>query len=348
MKSEKTLVGRTKKNQDIFKYSLENDNGFTISILNIGATIYEILAPDRDGKYENIVLSYGEISDYEENPDSIGCVIGRTAGRISKGEFLLDGEKYYLAKNDGNNNIHGGVKGFGRVIWEATERVDKESISLILNYNSPHMEEGFPGNLKVTVTYELNNKNELKLSYRGISDRMTVVNLTNHSYFNLSGEVKRDILDHHLSINADTVAVINKEILPTGEIRDVKGTVFDFRTSKKVGKDINDNELRSYGGYDHPFILNPSTKPTILLEDQESGRYMEIETDQPTVIFYTGNHLNKEIRINGGMIARRHSGLCLETQDYPDAPNQCNFPSSIINEDKEYLANTIYRFGILT
>ncbi len=344
MKIEKRPVGNTRENKGIYQYSLENDHGVKVSILNLGAVIYEILTPDRRGKFENIVLSLDQIQDYEDNPKCLGCIVGRTAGRISKGEFSIDGKKYNLAKNKGNHNIHGGIRGFGKVIWNVEEIADDEVAALQLSYTSPHMEEGFPGNLKMTVTYELNNSNELRLTYRGISDHKTIVNLTNHSYFNLSGNAKRDILEHTLTINAGQIAVIDGETLPTGEIMDVEGTIFDFRASKKVGRDINDQILAAHRGYDHPYILDSGAKPAIVLEDEISGRRMEVETDRPTVVFYTGNYLNEELILKGGIKGRKHYGLCLETQDFPDAPNHSHFPSIVIDEGQEYIASTVFRF----
>jgi aldose 1-epimerase len=349
LKILRNSFGKLKSGEEVIKYSLINSNNFTINVLNYGGIITEIFAPDKQGNFENIVLGFDNIRDYEEKSPYFGAVVGRTAGRISNAGFKIDDKEYVLAKNDGNNTLHGGIKGFDKVIWKVEEIKNNDYIGLKMNHISLDGEEGFPGNLNVEVKYLLNNNNELEIEYSAISDRKTIINLTNHSYFNLSGNLKENILNHKLTINSEKVAYVDDELIPTGELINVQNSVFDFRKSKKVGQDIHKEveQLTQCGGYDHPFILNKNGDFSARIEHEKSGRAMEIITDQPAVVFYSGNYFEEDLILNGNRRAEKHLGLCLETQDYPDSINQENFSTKIYSPDEMYEAYTKYRFYII-
>lgn len=301
MKIIKDSFGKLKSGEEVIKYSLINNNGFTVNILNYGGIITEIMAPDKEGNFENIVLGFDNIREYEEKSPYFGGIIGRNAGRISNGKFMLGGQEYILAKNDGENSLHGGIRGFDKVVWDTEYIIENDFIGVEMCYLSHDGEEGFPGDLDVKITYLINNDNELEIKYSAVSNKKTIINLTNHSYFNLLGNLKDDILDHKLTINADKVAYVNEEILPTGEIVNVENTVFDFRKAKKVGKDIDKQveQLNNCGGYDHPFVLNINGELFAKLEDEKSGRILEITTDRPIVVLYTGNTLGEAVVLSG-------------------------------------------------
>lgn len=346
MKILKQEFGILKSGEEVTKYSLVNNNGVTVGILNYGGIITDIMAPDKEGDHQNIVLGFDNIKDYEEKSPCFGALIGRIAGRISGAQFKIDGIIYDLVKNNGNNNLHGGKQGFDKVIWRVKELIQKEYIGIELSYLSLHGEEGFPGNLDVKVYYLLNNDNELEIKYVATSDQRTIINMTNHSYFNLSGDLKEDVLDQRLTIEADKVGYVNSEVVPTGQLADVENTVFDFTKPKRVGEDINKavDQLLNCGGYDHPFILSNDGKFSAKLEDTNSGRVLEIVTDQPVVVCYSGNGLGEEGMLSGNVRCKKHLGLCLETQDYPDSINQDSFPTKIYNPGEKYEAYTKYRF----
>ena len=340
--------GKLKSGEEVIKYSLINDNKFKVNILNYGGIITEIMAPDKDGNFENVVLGFNDIRAYEEKSPYFGAIIGRIAGRISNANFEIDGQKYILAKNNGKNNLHGGNRGFDKVIWDVECVTGNDFVGLRMSFLSFDGEEGFPGNLDVNITYLLNNNNELEIKYNAISDKNTIINLTNHSYFNLSGNLKEDILEHKLTINSDKVGYIDNEVIPTGELINVENTVFDFRMAKDVGADIGKQveQLENCGGYDHPFILNNEGEFSAKLEDEKSGRVLKIITDQPVVVFYSGNGLGEDLILSGNRKCKKHLGLCLETQDYPDSINQENFPTKIYSPGEKYEAYTKYKFYI--
>ncbi|MCT4563910.1 MAG: galactose mutarotase [Maledivibacter sp.] len=344
----KSSFGRLKSGEEVIKYSLINDNKFTVNVLNYGGTITEIMAPDKEGNLENIVLGFDDIKDYEEKSPYFGSIIGRIAGRISNAQFEIHGQKYALVKNDGKNNLHGGDKGFDKALWNVECIKGNDYIGIKMSFLSLDGEEGFPGNLHVDVNYILNNNNELEIKYSGISNKNTIINLTNHSYFNLSGDLREDILGHKLTINADKVAYVDGEVIPTGELFDVENTVFDFRDAKVVGEDINKQvqQLELCGGYDHPFLLNSGEGFSAKLEHWKSGRILEVITDQPVVVFYSGNGLEEDLILGGNKKCKKHIGLCLETQDYPNSINQDNFPTKIYGPGEKYEAHTKYRFYI--
>jgi aldose 1-epimerase len=332
--------------QIVTAYTMRNDQGMEVVCTDYGCIITKILVPNRHGIVENVVLGFNSLNDYLKYSPYFGAVVGRHAGRIQKAEFTLDGTTYTLAKNNNGNHLHGGLKGFDKVIWNTTIKDNKDSISLEFSYLSKDGEEGYPGNLDIKVIYSLNNENELVMTFEGVSDQRTVVNLTNHSYFNLSGNLKRDILEHTLTLKSDQFLELNEELIPTGEIIPVDETLFDFRAGREIiegTKSSQPQNILAGNGYDHPFLLTENNNEEIKLYDQESGRGLVIETNQPVVVLYTGNQLGEEFIING-LPSRRYLGLCLETQSPPDSVHHPHFPSTILEKGEQYKAVTKYKF----
>ncbi|MCX6285785.1 MAG: galactose mutarotase [Bacteroidetes bacterium] len=341
MKSNFGKIG----DRDVFLYTLTNKHGITVKITNYGGIITEILMPGKDGKNGNIVLGYDNLPAYVANSPYFGAIVGRYANRIANGEFTLNGVKYKLARNNVNNALHGGIKGFDKVVWDARENSDTAVSSLNLTYTSPDGEEGYPGNLKVEVNYTLNNNDELLIMIEAASDKATIVNICNHSYFNLNG-ANSDILNHILTIPADQYTEVNDQLIPTGRLREVKGTPMDFNKPTQVGAGID----KVNGGYDHNYVLRKKTAEmsvAAVLFDPGSGREVTIETTQPGVQFYSGNFLDGSIKGTEGKVYRKHYGLCLETQHFPDSPNQPLFPSTILNPGMKYLERTTIRFSVI-
>ena len=336
----------------IDKYTLKNANGLKMDVITYGGRITSLKVPNKEGKFENIVLGFDNLEDYlREDDPFFGALIGRYGNRIAKGKFSLNGEEYTLATNNNENHLHGGVKGFDRVVWNV-EPIESENGPLLkLTYLSKDGEEGYPGNLKVTVIYTLTNDNILEVSYEATSDKSTIVNLTQHAYFNLSGDFSKTILDHELSINADKYLPVDATLIPTGELADVTNTPFDFRTAKTVGKDIiaDNDQLKKGLGYDHCWVLNDQNSGMRFAASAyhpESGRLFEIYTDEPGIQFYSGNFLDGTLPMpNGGTYAHR-TGFCLETQHYPDSPNQKNFPSVVLNPGEVYKTKTTFNFSV--
>lgn len=332
-------------------YTLTNANGLRAEITNYGGIIVRLFVPDADGELTDVVLGYDELSDYVKDSPYFGSLIGRYGNRIAKGRFTLDGVEYSLATNNNENHLHGGNQGFDKVLWAAKPYQNDDEVGLVLNYLSKDMEEGYPGNLEVTVWYALTNKNELRIEYRATTDKATPVNLTNHSYWNLAGQGKGDILGHELMINADAFTPVDAGLIPTGEIRPVAGTPFDFREPKPIGRDVNaDNEqIRLGRGYDHNFVLNKDKPGELTLaarvHEPKSGRVMEVWTTEPGVQFYCGNFLDGTNVGKDKRIYKHRYGFCLETQHFPDSPNKPEFPSTILRPGEEYRTKTIYRFS---
>lgn len=350
MKILKECFGSLETGEEITKYKLQNDKNCFVSVLNYGGIINEIMVPDKDGNIENVVLGFDSGKDYEKNPDPhFGALTGRIAGRISNAKFTIDDKEYVLEKNNFNANLHSGPKGFSETVWNVKEIVEKDFAAVELSYLSPDGDQGFPGNLNVKTTYKFNNNNELEILYEAVTDKKTIVNLTNHSYFNLSGDLKEDTLNQILTIKADKFGCVDIETLPDGELRNVEETAFDFRNGKRVKTDINSNEeqIKNGAGYDHPFIINSEDKPQMQLKDEKSGRIMEISTDQPCVVLYTGNHVDESLTFANGILGKKHLGLCLETQYYPDAINQEIFPTHILCPDEKYKSCTKYKFSVI-
>lgn len=340
--TEKTLYGMLGADS-IFQYTLTNKNGMVVKILNYGGTVTNIITPDKNGKMGNVILGYDSLSGYRQTGNPFfGCLVGRYANRIANAKFTLDGKEYTLAKNDGPNTLHGGLKGFDKVIWTVKSFNDS---GLLLSYSSKDGEEGYPGNFSADVMYSLSDDNGLKIDYTAVTDKATPVNLTNHSYFNLSAGADSTILDHELMLKAEKYTPVNRTLIPTGKIDDVKGTPMDFTTSKKVGRDI----AQVPGGYDHNWVFQkPENRFDLVasLYHQLSGRYMEVRTTEPGIQFYSGNFLNGRLKnTREGVKYVKHAGLCLETQHFPDSPNQPAFPNTILKPGETYQQITVYKFG---
>ena len=343
--------GKTAEGTAVEIYTLKNSAGAEAQIITYGSTVVSLKMPDKNGKFADVVLGYDSIADYEKNQAYIGALVGRYANRIAKGRFTLDGKEYVLAKNNGENHLHGGLKGFDKVVWTARGFVDKTGANVELNYLSRDGEEGYPGNLSVKVVYSLTENNELKIVYSAETDKNTIVNLTQHSYFNLAGAGVGDILNHQLTIYADKFTPTDNGSIPTGELRSVKGTPFDFLTPQKIGARINqaDEQLKFGNGYDQNWILNktagksPSLAATVY--EPVSGRVMEVYTTEPGLQFYAGNYLDGAIKGKSGQNYPRRSGFCLETQNFPDSPNKSNFPSPVLKTGETYRPTTLYKFS---
>ncbi|MFT4414377.1 aldose epimerase family protein [Fredinandcohnia humi] len=332
--------------QVVTAYTMINDNGMEITTIDYGCIITKILAPDKNGNLENIVLGFDTIEEYQQYSPFFGAIVGRHAGRIANAEFTLDGTTYQLAKNNNNNHLHGGLKGFDKVIWDTKVKEASDLLSLEFSYVSKDGEEGYPGNLHIKAIYTLNNQNELQISYEGTSDQKTVVNITNHSYFNLSGNLKTDILEHKLTLKSDCFLELREDLIPTGEILSVDETAFDFRSGRKIKDGVestNHQNVLAGKGYDHPFVLAENQNQEITLYDEVSGRGLVIETNQPAVVLYTGTQLEDHFSIRG-VQSRKYLGLCLETQGFPDSLNHPHFPSAVLEKDEVYQSVTTYKF----
>jgi len=351
LKIEKKEFGTTEDNVSVYQFVLSNKNGMEISVINYGGIITSLKAKDRNGKYQDIVLGFNSLPPYEDENPYFGALIGRYGNRIANGTFKLDGQPYKLDINNPPNHLHGGLKGFHKVVWNPKEIINDSNVSLELTYLSKHMEEGYPGNLDVKVTYTLNNKDELSVLYEAETDRKTIINLTQHSYFNLSGDFSEDVLDHQIKINADAFLPVDETLIPTGEIRSVLGSPFDFRKSKLIGQDIdvNNKQIEFGKGYDHCWVINNQSnglRSVATAYHSESGRVLDVYSDLPGLQFYSGNFLDGTLKSKGGGYYELRSGFCLETQYYPDSPNQENFPSVVLKPGDIYKSNTIFKFSV--
>ncbi len=330
-------------------YTLRNEKGAIARIITYGATLTELWMPDRSGKQADIVLGFDNIDGYSAKSDPwFGATVGRVANRIAKGKFTLDGKQYSLEINDPPNNLHSGSKDLSHVVWTGEKVEERNGAAIRFSYDSPDGDEGFPGNLRVTVLYRLTNDNELHLEYTAKTDRATPVNLTNHSYFNLGGDSAADVLRQVLELNAEKFTPVDSTLIPTGEISPVRGTPLDFTHGVAIGEHIAEMGGNP-GGYDHNFVLNgaPGTlKLAARVSDPVSGRKMEVWTTEPGVQFYSGNFLNSTLTGKRGVVYGKHSGFCLETQHFPDAVNQPSFPSVILRPPAIYSTQTIYKFSI--
>ncbi|HPO64853.1 MAG TPA: aldose epimerase family protein [Bacteroidales bacterium] len=329
-------------------YTLTNDSGMVVKITNYGARIVSMLVPDKNDKYDDITLGYNSIDGYLNDNMYLGCVVGRYANRIGKATFKLDGKTYKLYANDNGNSLHGGLKGFDKKVWDATQQGD----TLTLTYTSPDGEEGYPGTLKVTVQYILTNNNELIMKYEATTDKKTVLNLTNHAYYNLHGEGNGDILDHYLEIFASQTTAVDSLLIPTGELADVTNTPFDFRKPHKIGERINeDNEqLKNGKGYDHNWVLDKKDNELALavrLTDSISGRVLELYTTEPGIQVYSGNFMNGKVVGKSGKPYNYRGAIAMEPQHFPDSPNKPNFPSVVLEPGKTYTQTSIVKIGIV-
>jgi len=348
----KKSFGKTPDGQPVDLYVLTAKGGAEASITDYGGAVVSLKVPDRNGKLADVVLGYDTADGYVNDKSFFGALVGRYGNRIGHAQFTLDGKTYTLAKNNGENSLHGGIKGFNKAVWTAKIIPAKDGQSLELSYFSKDGEEGFPGSLKVNVIYTLTDSNALRISYSATTDKKTVVNLTNHSYFNLAGQGSGDILGHLLMIQADKFTPVDAGLIPTGELRDVAGTPFDFRKPLAIGARIDQDEeqLKLGGGYDHNFVLRRSIDPGESLAarvlEPASGRVLEVWTTEPGVQFYTGNFLDGKTAGKGGATYPRRSAFCLETQHYPDSPNQPKFPSVVLNAGERYHTITTYKFSV--
>jgi aldose 1-epimerase len=342
MNVQKQPFGRTPDGAAVEIYTLTNDKGLEARVMTYGATLVSLEVPDQRGKPGDIVLGYEALDGYIKNSPYFGSTVGRYGNRIAKGRFVLEGVTYKLGTNNGENHLHGGIKGFDKVVWKAEPVREAGAVGVKFSYLSNDGEEGYPGNLAVTVVYSLTNDNELRISYEATTDKATPVNLTHHSYFNLAGE--GDVLGHELMINADGYTPVDAGLIPTGEIRPVKDSPFDFTTPHAIGERI----ARVEGGYDHNFVMRNGGAMIALavrVFEPKSGRIMEISTTEPGLQFYSGNFLDGTIAGKGGRVYQKHCGFCLETQHFPDSPNKPNFPSTILRPGTVYKSLTIHRFS---
>jgi aldose 1-epimerase len=346
----RSIYGRLEDGTEVALYTLTNTLGTTMTVTNYGGIIVSLKTADRTGIFEDIVLGYDSLSSYIKSNPYFGAIIGRYGNRIAKGKFKLDDQTYNLAVNDGENHLHGGIKGFDKIVWTADNYITPDGAVVKLTYTSKDLEEGYPGNLEAEVVYILTNDNELKIDYKATTDKKTIVNLTNHSYFNLTGNTKRDILDHSLTLAASKFLPVDKTLIPTGEMKDVKGTPFDFTSEFVIGERINDNDqqLKLGGGYDHCWVVDNTDNlmPIATVYDSGSGRFMEVYTTEPGVQFYSGNFLNGSITGKFNTKYTKRFGLCLETQHFPDSPNKPSFPSTVLNPGEVYTSQTIYKFSV--
>ena len=345
MSIEKQAFGKTTDGTDVDLYTLANTKGLKVQITTYGGIVTSLQVPDRDGNFDDIVLGCDTLDDYLKGHPNFGAIIGRYANRIAKAKFTLKGVEYKLAANNGPNHLHGGIKGFDKAVWNAEQtHADDDNVSLILTYLSKDGEEGYPGNLSSTVIYTLTNDNELKISYEAETDKTTILNLTNHSYFNLAGHNSGDILTHELMLNAEHFTPVDDELIPTGEIELVKGTPMDFTMPYTIGSRIAQVGI----GYDHNYALISGEQELRLaarVYEPKSGRVMEIYTTQPGVQFYTGNFLSG-FKGKTGAVYDKHAGFCLETQHFPDSPNNPQFPSVVLEPRQKYKHLTVHKFSV--
>lgn len=337
---KKEFFGLMPNGDSTFLYTMTSDEGITVKITNYGGIVTEIITPDTEGNPGNVALGFDNLEQYLAGHPNFGALIGRYGNRIADAQFELNGQTYQLAANNGDNTLHGGIMGFDDVVWEPKVVETENGEGLQLNYYSVDLEEGYPGNLDVTVLYELVGK-DLEITYWATTDKATPVNLTNHSYFNLAGE--GTILDHILELKASQYTPVDEELIPTGEIAPVEGTPFDFTEPKPIGRDIEQTD----GGYDHNFVIDrdgDGLEWIGILKDPKTGRTLEVLTMEPGVQFYTGNFLDGSLT-SGDVTYVKNAGLCLETQHYPDSPNQPDFPSTILEPGEKYHTKTVYRFG---
>ena len=352
MNITKQSFGRSGDGAAVDLYSLSNENGMIVRITNYGGIITSVIVPDANGKFGDIVLGYDRLDGYLDKTPYFGAIVGRYGNRIAGGRFEIDGRTYTLATNNGPNHLHGGTVGFDKVLWEASEIKADGSVGLELNYTSADMEEGYPGNLEARVVYTLSGETELKMEYRARADKATHVNLTNHSYFNLRDGGASPHLDHLVMINADRFTPVDETLIPTGELRSVEDTPFDFRTPRAIGDriDADDEQIARGGGYDHNYVLNGEAGELRLaarVVEKTTGRVMEVFTEEPGMQFYTGNFLDGTIIGKGGVVYKFRHGFCLETQHFPNSPNQPDFPSTLLRPGEEYKTVTVYKFSVV-
>lgn len=342
--------GKLSDGREVTLYTLRNKAGATVTITNLGAALVSINVPDRKGILGDVILGHDDAQGYVQDNSYLGFIVGRYGNRIGEGRFSLNGKEYQLDINDGANHLHGGKDGFHRKLWKATINENSVIASITMRYFSPDGEQGYPGNVTLDVTYWWNDNNQLTIEYVGTTDEPTILNPTSHGYFNLTGNSKNTILDHELMIVAERYTPVDAELIPTGKLESVEGTPLDFRLSKRIGARINEpfEQLRLGKGYDHNWVLNGHDKTVRLaatVYDPQSGRFMEVLTDQPGLQFYSGNFLNGSLTGKGGIAYQYRTALCLEAQHFPDSPNKPGFPSVIVRPGNMYRQTTIYKFS---
>lgn len=344
--------GKTTAGEAVDLYTLTNAKGASVQIATLGGTVVSVKVPDKAGALGDVVLGFDSLGGYLGPHPFFGVLVGRYGNRIGKAQFTLDGKTYTLAKNNGENSLHGGRKGFDKYVWKARDVVSPDGLALELTHVSPDGDEGFAGTLSATVRYTWTDANALRIDYTATTDKPTVVNLTNHSYFNLSAGAAATVLDHTLHLVADKFTPVDKGLIPTGELRPVAGTPFDFTKPRRIGEliDKDEEQIRFGGGYDHNFVLSGpasgSMRPVGRVTEPTSGRVMDVTTSEPGVQFYTGNFLDGSVKGRGGKPYVKRSGFCLETQHYPDSPNKPDFPSVVLRPGQTYKTSTQYTFGV--
>ena len=344
--------GQTPDGTEVEIFTLTNPNGVEVRAMTYGGIIVSLRVPDRDGQLEDIVLGFDDLDGYLNGHPYFGTIVGRYANRIAEGQFVLDGETYALARNNGANHLHGGIQGFDKVVWEVEIQRSELGVGVAFSHSSSDGHEGYPGTVDVHVTYTLTPDDRLIVDYEATTDRATPINLTQHTYFNLAGEGTGDVLDHELIIHADSFTPVDSTLIPTGILAPVEGTPFDFSRSIAIGERIDDDDpqLRIGGGYDHNFVLNESDSElahAARVLEPTTGRVLDVYTSEPGVQLYTGNGLNGTIVGKSGGVYGRRSGFCLETQHFPDSPNQSGFPSTILRPGEEYRSRTVFAFSTL-
>jgi|ERR1035437_2524432 aldose 1-epimerase len=347
----KTLFGKLANGSEVFQFKLENSSGTSVCIINYGAIITNIFFKNKYGKLSDLVLGYDSLEKYINDKFYLGIIAGRYANRIAGGRFRLNDKEYQLSKNDGENHLHGGYLGLHKRYWRAVPFETGSATSIKLIYESPDGEEGYPGNVKISVVYSLTSDNEIEIKYSAVTDKPTIINFTHHSYFNLSGNCSNSVLDHELSLFADYFTPINKDLITTGVISPVKNTPMDFRSPSPLGLHINDDydQLKSAKGYDHNWVLNDyngKVRKAAVVYNQVSGIKLEMSTDQPGLQFYSGNSLDGSTAGKNNIPLNYRTGLCLEAQFFPDSPNKPHFPSPVLNPGEEYNQTTIYKFSL--
>jgi len=347
---KKELFGILPNGDKVYLYAFQNENGLEIRVLDYGGIIVSLKVPDKEGHFADVVLGFDSLPDYLNEHPYFGAIVGRYANRIAKGQFSIDGKNYHLATNDGPNHLHGGTVGFDKILWQAKPFQEKASSGIRFSCTSPDGEEGYPGNLSCQMTYTLTNDNELIIDYRATTDKTTPLNLTNHSYFNLSGEGRGNILSHELFINADKFTPVDFHSIPTGVLQSVHHTPLSFTKPRVIGERIHseDEQLKWGKGYDHNFVLNKKQVGELSLAatvyEAKSGRFMKVFTTEPGIQLYTANHLDGRLKGKSGIAYQKHSAFCLETQHFPDSPNQPSFPSSLLRPGEAFCSRTVYQF----
>jgi len=343
----------TPQGEAVDTYTLTSPGGMEVRAITYGGIITSIRVPDRNGKVADVALGFDSLEPYLKNPPFLGAIIGRYGNRIARGRFTLDGKTYTLATNNPPNHLHGGVRGFDKVVWKAESFMKDDTVGVVFTHTSPDGDEGYPGNLALRVTYTLTPRNELEVDYQATTDKATPVNLTQHTYFNLAGEGSGEILDHVMTIHAARYTPVDSTLIPTGELATVENTPFDFRTPTPIGKRIgaNDQQIRFGNGYDHNYVLDRAQGETGMVPaahvvEAGSGRVLDVSTTEPGVQFYTGNFLDGSLKGKSGQTYARRTGFCLETQHFPDSPNKPAFPTTILKPGETYTSKTTFRFSV--